>query len=450
MKHILTILLLISISLAFATPEYYPLTSIAETFSTNWCPGCQNMYAGIDVLHDQMHPGEFISTRLYTDSGDLTNPDTQARFDHYGVVGFPAVIFNGKTRIDGSNDETHTGQEYLDAIKPYRFGASPLKMQITAFNAQTGAISVDVQMVSAALNLQNANLVLYLLEDDVTNVDTRVTRQVIQHPITLSGAGNSTQVDKTFTISTDYNTSKLWAAAFVQADDNNILQTAHTLALPAHHIRAAFDWDANLIVPKDQMFYLSNPFWVFNLSGIEETISTQIMVDEGPADWYFNYCDENDNCFPGDIPMSHTLASGEIKGFHLNITVMSSGIAKLRFVISSDTIGEYSIPFTLTTSDLDSNDDYLIPNHGISLKANYPNPFSAHTSIVVEAQKTLGNIIVDIYNLKGQKVDSLQLNQLNDGSNKLIWSPAQELPAGVYLQKIRGTDLPARRMMYLK
>ncbi|MGI6198469.1 MAG: hypothetical protein ACOYIS_05040, partial [Candidatus Cloacimonadaceae bacterium] len=72
MKHTLTILLLISISLAFATPDYYPLTSIAETFSTNWCSGCQEMYAGIDVLHDQMHPGEFISARLYTESGELT------------------------------------------------------------------------------------------------------------------------------------------------------------------------------------------------------------------------------------------------------------------------------------------------------------------------------------------------------------------------------------------
>lgn len=450
MKHILTILLLISISLAFATPEYYPLTTIAETFSTNWCPGCQQMYAGINVLHDQMHAGEFISTRLYTESGDLTNPQVQARFDHYGISSFPAVIFNGKSIIHGTDDETSNGQEYLNAMQPYRFGASPLRMQISSFNAQTGAISVDVQMLSSTLNLQNANLMLYLLEDEVTDMDTRVTRQVIQQPITLSGAGNSTQVDKTFTISADYDTSKLWAAAFVQAADNSILQTAHTLALPEHHIRAAFDWDANLVIPKDQMFYLSAPFWFFNLSGVEETVSARIVVDEGPSDWYFNYCDENDNCFPGSMPMPHTIAAGEVKGFHLNITVMSSGIARLRFVISSDAIGEYSIPFTLTTSDLDSSDDYLIPNHSLSLKANYPNPFSANTSIVVEAQKTVGNVIVDIYNLKGQKVDSLTLNQLKDGSNELIWSPSQELPAGVYLQKIRGTDLPARRMMYLK
>ncbi len=449
MKHTLTILLLISISLAFATPDYYPLTSIAETFSTNWCSGCQEMYAGIDVLHDQMHPGEFISARLYTESGELTNPDVQARFDHYGVMGFPAVIFNGKSRVDGANSETHNGQAYLNALKPHRFGASPLKMQITDFNPQTGAISVNVQMVSSTLNLQNANLLLYLLEDDVTDVETHVTRQILQQPITLSGAGNNTQVDKTFTINAAYNTANLWAVAFVQAADNNILQTAHTLELPEHHIRVAFDWDANLVVPKDQMFYLSSPFWVFNLSGVEEPISTRIMVDEGPDDWYFNYCDEADNCFPGTMPSPHTLAVGEIKGFHLNVTIMSSGIAKLRFVISSDAIGEYSIPLELRTSDLD-NDDYLIPNHSLSLKANYPNPFSANTSIVVEAQKTTENVIVDIFNIRGQKVDSLQLKQLNDGSNELLWTPAPELPSGVYLQKIRGTGLPARRMMYLK
>ncbi|HPV14351.1 MAG TPA: T9SS type A sorting domain-containing protein [Candidatus Cloacimonadota bacterium] len=448
MKHVFTILLLISISLAFAQPEYYPLTSIAETFSTNWCTGCQEMYAGINVLHDQMHAGEFISTRLYTESGPLSNDDVQARFDHYGVVGFPTVIFNGKARVDGANDETHNGQDYLNAMKPYRFAISPLKMQITAFNRQTGAISVNVQMVSSTFNLQNANLILYLLEDDVTDIETHVTRQVIQHPITLSGAGNSTQVDKTFTISADYDTTKLWAAAFVQLADDNIVQTAHTLALPEHHIRAAFNWDATVVSPLGEASYLSQPFWVFNL-GVEESINTRIVVDEGPDNWYFNYCDEDDNCYPGSIPMPHTLVAGEIKGFHLNIMLSGSGIARFRFVISSDSLGEYSIPFVLVTDDLDS-DDHVIPNYSLNLKANYPNPFSANTSIVVEAQKTAGDVVVDIYNIKGQKVDSLELRQLSDGSNEMVWSPSKDLPAGVYLQKIRGTNLPARRMMYIK
>ena len=449
MKHILTILLLISISLAFAQPEYYPLTSIAETFSTNWCTSCHEMYAGIDVLHDQMHAGEFISTRLYTDSGPLSGPEIQARFDHYGIMSFPVVVFNGKARVEGANDETHNGQEYLNAMQPYRFAPSPLKMQITDFNRQTGAITVNVQMVSSTFNLDNATLFLYLLEDDVNDNDTHVTRQVLQQPITLSGAGNNVQVDQAFTINADYVANKLWAAAFVQLDDNNIVQTAHTLELPQHHIRVAFDWDTTVVFPLGETSYLSDPFWVFNLSGVKEAITTQIIVDEGPDNWYFNYCDEADNCYPGSIPMPHTLAAGEIKGFHLNIMPSGSGIARFRFVISSDALGEYSIPFVLGTDDL-SSDDHLIPNYSLSLGANYPNPFSANTSIVVEAQKTAGSVIVDIFNIKGQKVDSLELKQLNDGNNEMVWSPSKDLPAGVYLQKIRGTNLPARRMMYIK
>jgi hypothetical protein len=448
MKRILTILLLISISLAFAMPDYYPLTSIAETFSTNWCTSCNEMYAGIDVLHDQLHPGEFISTRLYTESGPLSGPDIQARFDHYGVMSFPVVIFSGKARVDGANDETHNGQDYLNALQPYRFAASPLRMQITGFNRQTGAITVEAEMVSPTFNMENANLFLYLLEDDVSDTDTHVTRQVLQQPLTLSGAGNSVQVEQSFNISADYVNNNLWAAAFVQADDNNILQAAHTLDVPQNYIRVAFDWDSHIIWPKDQMFCLSQPFWVFNY-GEKESINTQIVVEEGPDDWYFNYCDEEDNCFPGGMPMPHILAAGGVKGFHLNIMLSGSGRAKFRFVISSDTFGEYSIPFMLVTDDLDC-DDHLIPNYGLGLKANYPNPFSANTSIVVEAQKTAGDVIVDIFNIKGQKVDSLELKQPQDGRNECIWSPSKDLPAGVYLQKIRGTNLPARRMMYIK
>ena len=449
MKHIFTLLLLVSISMAFALPEYYPLTSIAEDFAANWCAGCQNVFVGLDVLHSQMHAGEFISTRLYTESGPLTNQDVMDRFDHYEVYTVPCVIINGKSRIDGSDDQSYTGQVYLESMKSYRFGASPLKMEIATFDPISGGVSVNVQMISPSLNLDNASLYLYLLEDELSATDTRVVRQIIQHPISLAGAGDEVLIQEVFGIKPEFVTSKLWAAAFVQLDDNNILQTAHSLALPEHNIRAAFDWDSHQVCPTDEMFYLSQPFWIFNL-GVAENINTQIVVDSGPDDWYFNYCDEDGNCFPGSMPMAHDIAAGDIKGFHLNITVLSSGIAKFRFVISGDGIGEYSIPFELRTSDMVNSDDPLIPASTLSLEANYPNPFSARTSIVINNPKSFASITVDIYNLKGQKVDSLVLDQPKNGINELIWKPENTLPAGVYLQKIRGSQQAARRMMLIK
>lgn len=449
MKHIFTLLLLVSISMAFALPEYYPLTSIAEDFAANWCAGCQNVFAGLDVLHSQMHSGEFISTRLYTESGPLTNQDVMDRFDHYEVYGIPTVIINGKSRIDGSDDQSHTGEVYLEAMKQYRFSSSPLRMEIATFDPVSGEVSVSVQMLSSSFDLQDASVYLYLLEDDLSLSDTRVTRQIIQHPISLMGAGDEVLIQDEFGIKPEFDSSKLWAAAFVQLDDNNILQTAHTLPLPDHHVRAAMDWDYHIIAPLDEMFYLSQPFWIFNF-GTDESFHTQIVKESGPDDWYYNYCDEEDNCFPGSMPMPQDIAAGDAKGFHLNITVMGSGIARFRFVISSDSIGEYSIPFELRTSDMVTNDDPLIPASTLSLEANYPNPFAKQTSIVIQAQKTQNNVTVDIYNIKGQKVDSLVLDQPKNGINELIWKPENTLPTGVYLQKIRGSEQAVRRMMLIK
>lgn len=148
--------------------------------------------------------------------------------------------------------------------------------------------------------------------------------------------------------------------------------------------------------------------------------------------------------------MPQDIAAGDAKGFHLNITVMGSGIARFRFVISSDSIGEYSIPFELRTSDMVTSDDPLIPASTLSLEANYPNPFAKQTSIVIQAQKTQNNVTVDIYNIKGQKVDSLVLDQPKNGINELIWKPENTLPTGVYLQKIRGSEQAVRRMMLIK
>lgn len=446
MKYILAIFALLLIFSVGAEPHYYPLTSIAEDFGATWCGGCLLAIDGLNVVHGNTHVGEFISARLYTESGDLSNPSVDARFGYYEVIGIPAVIFNGKTRIDGSGDGIQDGSVYSAALKPYLHGASPLKMNITDFSTSNGRISGNVEMLSETLNIVNQQLHLYLVEDNVSDGVTHVTRQVISLPFNLGGVGNTASFDQYFTIDPTWNAANLWAIAFVQMADDTILQTAHTLPLPQYNFRAAFDWDANIVGTNG--IYNSSPLWFFNL-GASDNYEITIVVDSAPADWYFNYCDEEGNCFPGSLPLPLYLASGDKAGFHLNLWVGSSGTAYFHYQITSANLGTYIVPFRYRTDDVSANDDHYIGSPAL-LKGNSPNPFSASTRFLINADKALGSGEIQIFNLKGQKVSTVHIPAINAGENEINWNPPSSLPNGIYFYRLKDDPAPAKKMMLLR
>ena len=61
------------------------------------------------------------------------------------------------------------------------------------------------------------------------------------------------------------------------------------------------DWSTEIVEDPAVSNYLSQPFWIFNL-GMGSDFNTRIEVDDAPDDWYFNYCDEEGNCFPAALP----------------------------------------------------------------------------------------------------------------------------------------------------
>lgn len=448
MKYIITFLLLTVVAFAAAEPHFYPLTTLAEDVSANWCGGCTLAFQGMEVVHEHTHPGELITTRLYTESGDLSSPSVDARISHYEVFGIPVLFFNGKTRIDGSGDGIADGSVYRNAIKPYLHGASPLKMEVTDFNPANGRVSGYVEMLDPAFNIQNQNLILYLVENNVTATDTYVTRQVITIPISLTGLGEQVFFDQFFTVNPAWNAANLWAAAFVQMTDNAIIQTAHTQAKPDYNFRCAFPWDANLVAEIGQPF-ASEPLWFFNL-GLDDDYFVSIVVDNAPADWVFNYCDEEGNCYPGFLQLPVSMASGEAKAYHLNLWVPSSGIAEFHYEITSTNLGTYSVPFRVRTSDIVSNHDPLAPAAALRLLPNAPNPFRSSTRLTVISDKANSEATVDIYDIKGRKVDSITIANLNAGENTLKWIPKADLPSGIYFQRLKGYPNTTRKMILTK
>ncbi|MCF7919806.1 MAG: T9SS type A sorting domain-containing protein [Candidatus Cloacimonetes bacterium] len=84
-----------------------------------------------------------------------------------------------------------------------------------------------------------------------------------------------------------------------------------------------------------------------------------------------------------------------------------------------------------------------------SMTRNYPNPFNPQTTIEFEL-KNPGNMKIDIYNVKGQKVETLTNEFYDQGKHTLIWN-ADNLPSGMYFYKADNEGyVTTNRMILLK
>ncbi len=84
-----------------------------------------------------------------------------------------------------------------------------------------------------------------------------------------------------------------------------------------------------------------------------------------------------------------------------------------------------------------------------TLTSNYPNPFNATTVISYEIPGA-GNVKLDIYNLLGQKVETLVEEYQEKGKYEVVWD-GYEISSGIYFYKLTTQDVSlAKRMVLLK
>jgi beta-glucosidase len=74
------------------------------------------------------------------------------------------------------------------------------------------------------------------------------------------------------------------------------------------------------------------------------------------------------------------------------------------------------------------------PKSGYKVRQNYPNPFSSVTYIEFSIPER-GNVSLEIYNLSGQKIETLVNKELNAGEYIYQWN-ASKYPGGIYLYKL--------------
>ncbi|MGE5352419.1 MAG: CHRD domain-containing protein [Acidobacteriota bacterium] len=84
-----------------------------------------------------------------------------------------------------------------------------------------------------------------------------------------------------------------------------------------------------------------------------------------------------------------------------------------------------------------------------ALEQNYPNPFNPSTSIRFSLPAT-GLVNLTIYNMLGQRVQTLMNQQMNAGSYEVKFD-ASALPSGMYIYRLSaGDNISVKKMMLLK
>jgi len=119
------------------------------------------------------------------------------------------------------------------------------------------------------------------------------------------------------------------------------------------------------------------------------------------------------------------------------------------YCVSHSSISVYEYSYTVNTDD----DIVAIPAV-TSLFQNYPNPFNPETKIEFYLEKG-GEVKLEIFNIRGQRLAVLIDEELPQGEHSLIWNPktatGKDLPSGVYLYRLQTGDYDrTRKMLYLK
>ena len=91
------------------------------------------------------------------------------------------------------------------------------------------------------------------------------------------------------------------------------------------------------------------------------------------------------------------------------------------------------------------------PNYFI-IYQNFPNPFNPNTTIKYELEEDC-NVLVNIYNISGNLVNTIQNGYRVNGSHTIQWNGTDRhgnlVPAGIYLYQLKAGDFVQTKKMVL-
>ncbi|MCK9309079.1 MAG: metallophosphoesterase [Candidatus Cloacimonetes bacterium] len=134
---------------------------------------------------------------------------------------------------------------------------------------------------------------------------------------------------------------------------------------------------------------------------------------------------------------SYTVTGGELE------QIDRSGIFNVCYV-RVNLLPSVSRTVTIKVSGVSNSDLIAVPSP-IRITSCYPNPMVNSSEIEIMSDKTSHGSTLEVYNLKGQKVQDISLPNLVTGVNRIAFNPTTGLASGIYYLKISGSlDKPYR------
>ena len=100
-------------------------------------------------------------------------------------------------------------------------------------------------------------------------------------------------------------------------------------------------------------------------------------------------------------------------------------------------------------SNSEENNIAEVPNYNLR---NFPNPLNSETIISFNLNNEQSEQVkIEIYNVKGQRVDQLEIRNYDLGMNEIVYS-ADKLSSGVYFYKLVANNnlLQTKKMLLIK
>jgi len=113
------------------------------------------------------------------------------------------------------------------------------------------------------------------------------------------------------------------------------------------------------------------------------------------------------------------------------------------------------LDFTLINHATPSGENVIEQLSECNLENNYPNPFNPMTTIFYSLPEGTTDNVIDIYNVKGQRVKSYRIDSV-PGRNSIIWKghdqTGRSVASGIYLYTLKsdGKIVDAKKMIMLK
>ncbi len=191
-----------------------------------------------------------------------------------------------------------------------------------------------------------------------------------------------------------------------------------------------------------------------NLSGYVSNDDRVVLEWSAPMNWplehplsYRIYIKENDNQY------FHPLATTSLSEFVHTFSVSGSGTWNAEFTVTvfeDSTETAFSNIITLGHTTANDGDVQVLQKPILDV---YPNPFNPSANIFLNIQEHQ-HVKAQIFNIKGQTIETLLDMKLQEGSHNLVWdgtdSNGSKQSSGIYFLKVRtGSGVSLTRKLTL-